>query len=167
MERSCGKNPKRRTELAYSRLHFAVVAYYQSLCYHHATYLECFILLAVTLYLCVTWYNQGRVLFFSMELSAQQKKQAYHVCRLGKKWIENHGHALFFSFAFAIIVLPILLTNSYDFQIFQATIICRLSSLNSSDIYGSFAAKMTFKILKLLFFFLCERDALLLEERQM
>ena len=50
-----------------------------------------------------------------MELSAQQKKQAYHVCRLGKKWIENHGHALFFSFAFAIIVLPILLTNSYDF----------------------------------------------------
>ena len=115
MERSCGKNPKRRTELAYSRLHFAVVAYYQSLCYHHATYLECFILLAVTLYLCVTWYNQGRVFFFSMELSAQQKKQAYHVCRLGKKWIENHGHALFFSFAFAIIVLPILLTNSYDF----------------------------------------------------
>ena len=72
-------------------------------------------LLAVTLYLCVTWYNQGRVLFFSMELSAHQKKQAYHVCRLGKKWIENHGHALFFSFAFAIIVLPILLTNSYDF----------------------------------------------------
>ena len=35
-----------------------------------------------------------------MELSAQQKKQAYHVCRLGKKWLENHGHALFFSFAF-------------------------------------------------------------------
>ena len=64
MERSCGKNPKRRTELAYSRLHFAVVAYYQSLCYHHATYLECFILLAVILYLCVTWYNQGRVVFF-------------------------------------------------------------------------------------------------------
>ena len=50
-----------------------------------------------------------------MELSAQQKKQAYHVCRLGKKWLENHGQALFFSFAFAIMVLPILLTNSYDF----------------------------------------------------
>ena len=51
-----------------------------------------------------------------MELSAQQKKQAYYVCRLGKKWLENHGQALFFSFAFAIIVFPIQLTNSYDFN---------------------------------------------------
>ena len=45
---------------------------------------------------CVTWYNQGKVFFFSMELSAQQKNQAYHVCRVGKKWLENHGQALFF-----------------------------------------------------------------------
>ena len=85
MERSCGKNPKRRTELAYSRLHFAAVAYYQSLkwkgkrtfhiCYHHATYLECFILLAVTLYLCVTWYNQGRVFFFQWNYQRNRKNK--------------------------------------------------------------------------------------------
>ena len=85
MERSRGKNPKRRTELVHSRLHFAVVAYYQSLkwkgkrtfhiCYHHATYLECFILLAVTLYLCVTWYNQERVFFFQWNYQRNRKNK--------------------------------------------------------------------------------------------
>ena len=48
----------------------------------------------VTLYLCVTWNDQGRAFFFfplmELSISATEKKQVYHVCRDGKKWRENH-----------------------------------------------------------------------------
>ena len=53
--------------------------------------------------LCNMEWPGKSVFLFSMELSAQQKKQVYHVCRDGKKWRENHDQALVFSFAFAII----------------------------------------------------------------
>ena len=95
MERSCGRNPKQRTTgtFTFFFFHFAVPSKFELKRKKNFPYLlppryllgmphpTCFDFIP----LCNMKLPGKSVFPFSMELSAQQKNQVYHVCRVAKK----------------------------------------------------------------------------------